>query len=163
LRAFDAESARLDALLAPLTPAQWVMPGVVGDWSIKDVLAHLVAWQQMVLTWHAAGRRGEAPATPAPDLTWQQLPELNQRIWLAWRDRTLHEVQTAYSDSCAAICAAIEATSDAELWTPRVYKWTKSSTLGAYYVSATSSHTLWARTEIRKGLKAAQEGTSGGA
>lgn len=30
------------------------MPGVVGDWPVKDVLAHLVAWEQMCLGWYEA-------------------------------------------------------------------------------------------------------------
>ena len=33
------------------------------------------------------------------------------------------------------------------------YRWTGSNTLGAYFVSATSSHYLWARNEIKKGMR----------
>ncbi|MGL4649144.1 MAG: ClbS/DfsB family four-helix bundle protein [Caldilineaceae bacterium] len=154
LRALDAERSQLESLLAPLAPEQLTAPGVVGAWSVKDVLAHLTAWHQMCLTWHAAGKRGEQPATPADGLTWQQIPILNERIYMQWRDEPLASVRTAFAASCDEIRAAIAAATDEELWTPKVYKWTKSTTLGAYFVSATSSHYLWARTEIRKGLKA---------
>ena len=41
LAAMERERAKLDALLEGLTPARMVEPGVVGEWSVKDVMAHL--------------------------------------------------------------------------------------------------------------------------
>ena len=35
--------------LSPLHEAQMTATGVNGDWSIKDVLVHLTAWQQRLL------------------------------------------------------------------------------------------------------------------
>jgi hypothetical protein len=43
LARLDREQTRLAAVLASLLPAQWTLPGVVGDWSVKDVLAHIIA------------------------------------------------------------------------------------------------------------------------
>ncbi|MDR1213109.1 MAG: ClbS/DfsB family four-helix bundle protein, partial [Propionibacteriaceae bacterium] len=37
-----------------------------------------------------------------------------------------------------------------ELFSRGVYPWTKSTTLGAYFVSATSSHYDWAMKKLRK-------------
>ena len=49
---------------------QMIKPGITrGGWSIKDVLAHLIEWQQMNLKWCATGARGEKPAMPAPGCT----------------------------------------------------------------------------------------------
>ncbi len=148
------ELARLEALLAPLSAAQQCAPGVVGDWSVEDVLAHLTAWHEMVLAWHAAGLRGEVPETPGGGFSWQQTPALNQQIYLAHHDEPLDEVWAAFRASAARVRAAIEAASEEQLFARNVYTWTKSTTLGAYFVSATSSHYAWARTEIRKGIKA---------
>jgi hypothetical protein len=52
----------LDAL-GDLQQDQWVVPGVVGEWSIKDILAHLSRWEaEMVkLLWQA--RQGVRPTT----------------------------------------------------------------------------------------------------
>jgi uncharacterized protein (TIGR03083 family) len=154
LTAMDAELAKLEAQVAQLPPEQLTLPGVTGEWSVKDLFAHLTAWQQLVLGWHAAGKRGETPVTPAEDLTWAQIPELNRRIYEAHKDEPLDEVRAAFSRSAAECRAAVAASDDHELFAPRVYKWTKTTTLGAYYVSATSSHYLWARDEIRKWVKA---------
>ena len=53
------ERAALDELLEPLTPVQMTEPGILGEWSVKDVLAHLYEWEQMVLGWLAATERGK--------------------------------------------------------------------------------------------------------
>jgi hypothetical protein len=50
-----------------------MQPGIVGEWSAKDVLAHLTEWEQMVLGWYHAGLAGETPALPAPGFKWSEL------------------------------------------------------------------------------------------
>ena len=49
LQAIDQERGALQALLDTLSPEQMAAPGIVGEWAVKDVLAHLTAWDQMVL------------------------------------------------------------------------------------------------------------------
>jgi hypothetical protein len=146
--------AKLQADLTPLSPAEMTAPDMVGPWSIKDVLAHLLAWQHMVRDWYLAGKRGETPATPSEQYTWREIPALNQAIYETHRDRPLADVQAEFEASHQEIVELMEAMSNDELFTPQVYAWTKSTTLGSYFTSATSSHYEWARKEIRKGLKA---------
>lgn len=153
LAAIDQERSALDGLLATLTPEQMTSASVVGDWTVKDVLAHLVEWEQMVLGWYQAGLRGETPALPAPGYNWGQTPQLNQVIYEKHRDRPLDEILAHYQSSHAEIMALIQQLSNDDLFGARKYAWTRNNTLGAYFVSATSSHYLWARNEIRKGLK----------
>jgi hypothetical protein len=63
------QRAALDRTLALVPERMRTKSGVTrGGWSVKDILAHLIEWQQMNLDWYAAGRRGEKPAMPAPDL-----------------------------------------------------------------------------------------------
>jgi hypothetical protein len=38
----------------------------LGQWSVKDTLAHLYEWKQMFFTWYESGLRGENPVLPAP-------------------------------------------------------------------------------------------------
>jgi hypothetical protein len=52
------EHAALDKALESLTPDQLTRVSQTTKWSIKDVLAHLLAWEQMCLGWHQAGLRG---------------------------------------------------------------------------------------------------------
>jgi uncharacterized protein (TIGR03083 family) len=154
LAAIDKERGALEALLETLTPEQMAAPGIVGDWSAKDVLAHLIEWEQMVLSWHRAGLQGETPEMPAPGLKWNQTPELNQMIYEKHKTRPLDDVMAQFASSHQEILSVIQELSNEDLFTAGRYAWTKKNTAGTYLISATSSHYLWARKEIRKGLKA---------
>ncbi len=69
----------LDATLAPIPARLMTRAGVTrGGWSVKDILAHIVEWQQMNLDWYATGLRGEKPAMPAPGFTLREIPRLNE-------------------------------------------------------------------------------------
>jgi hypothetical protein len=154
LQAIEIERNALEEFLAQLSPAQLTQPGLVGSWSAKDVLAHLIEWEQMVLNWHSAGLKGKVPVTPAEGFNWAQLPALNQLIYEKHRDRPLADIQKDFKSSFKKMLNTIQGLSDEELFTHGRYAWTKSNTLGAYFISSTSSHYHWARTTMKKGLKA---------
>jgi len=41
--------ADLQASFAGLSEAQMTQPGVTGDWSVKDILAHVTTWEEEAL------------------------------------------------------------------------------------------------------------------
>lgn len=59
LRRLNIEHARFEKVLAQLTAAQLTLPGILGDWSVKDVLAHLIAHEQRALLELQYAQRGE--------------------------------------------------------------------------------------------------------
>ena len=65
----EKEHIALEKFLAALAPEQMTEPGMLGEWSVKDVLAHLYEWEQMVLGWLITTERGETPAVPAEDIS----------------------------------------------------------------------------------------------
>lgn len=154
LAAIEKERGALEAFLEPLTEAQMTMPGVVGDWSVKDMLAHLIAWEQMCLGWYYAGLRDETPELPAPGFKWNQTPQLNHQIYENYRDWPLEEILTQFQASHQQILGVIQELPNEKLFQAGQFTWTRKNTLGTYFVSATSSHYLWARKEMRKGFKA---------
>jgi hypothetical protein len=156
LAAIDKERGALEAFLESLTPEQMVEPGVVGEWSVKDVLTHLIEWEQMALGWYRTGLREEIPEMPAPGYKWNETPALNQMIYEKHRDRALDDVLAQFEASHQEILGVIQALSNEDLFTAGRYAWTKKNTMGTYFISATSSHYLWARKEIRKGFRAKQ-------
>jgi hypothetical protein len=157
LEDIETEGKALEGLLDGLSPAQMTQPGVVGEWSVKDVLAHLLEWQCMVLKWHAACLQDKVVPIPAEGLNWAQIPLLNQRIYETYCDTPLADIQKQFKATHKKMLNTIEGLSDEELFTRGRYAWTKNNTLGTYFVSCTSSHYNWARTNIRKGLKAKQK------
>ncbi len=46
LSRLEREYARLAAVLASLTAEQWTVRGGIGSWSVKDMLAHVIAHQE---------------------------------------------------------------------------------------------------------------------
>jgi len=126
--------------LALLSPGQMTKAGVTrGGWSVKDVLAHLVEWQQMNLDWYAAGLRGEKPAMPAPGFTLRELPRLNEMIYRKHHRRSVRAVMHDYRSYHERVVELIEALSDADLVTLRRFSWTGPSwTLSDYLRASTS-------------------------
>ena len=153
IEAAQTERTALEKLLTTLTPDQMTQPNVIGEWAIKDVLAHLIEWEQMVMKWYQTGLRGKIPAVPSEEYNWGQLPQLNHAIYLKHRDRSLAEIQKEFKSSNKKIMKMIESIPEKELFTRGQYTWTRNNLLAAYFVSATSSHYRWARAEIRKKVK----------
>lgn len=121
------------------------------DRNVRDVLWHLHVWHEMVTSWHRVGTlEGGTPAVPGAGYTWRTLPALNQEIWNAAQQVSLTDARAALPVSHAQVVALIESHSNDELFSRGVYPWTKSTTLGAYFVSATASHYDWAMKKIRK-------------
>ena len=149
----EKEHENLEQFLAALPPAQMTQPGVLGEWSVKDVLAHLYEWEQMVLGWLEAGRSGEHPHVPAEGYKWSQLPALNEKIRENYCQIPLDEMLKLFRGSYQQIMHTITSLSEEDLFTPGLYPWMNKNTLAAYFISATSSHYRWAYKEMRKGLK----------
>jgi len=154
LETIQIERSALEGFLAELTAAQMTQPGIVGEWSVKDVLAHLIEWEHMVLSWYSAGLQGKVPVTPAEGFNWAQLPQLNRQIYEKHRDRALADIQKEFKSSFKKMLSTIRSLSEEDLFTRGRFAWTKNNTLGAYFISSTSSHYHWARTTMKKGLKA---------
>lgn len=152
----EAMYAKLMAEIDGLSIDDIVAGDTVGEWSIKDVIAHLYEWQQMTVRWYQAGQAGENPVTPSDDYTWREIPELNQHIYETYKDVAWDTILSDFETSHQDTLSLIKTIDNDELFTRKVYQWTKSTTVGAYFVSATSSHYDWARKEIRRGLKAKQ-------
>ena len=146
--------ALLQTEISKLSQEDKILGGIVGDWSVKDVLGHLYEWQHMVLTWYHAGKCGETPKTPHENYNWGEIPALNQHIYEKYQNTPLNDIQQKFNNSHEETMRIIERMTDEELFTPKFYAWTKTTTLGSYFTSATSSHYDWAYKEIRRGFKA---------
>ena len=123
--------------------------------NIRDVLAHLHEWHLLLLKWYEVGMTGVKPEMPAPGFTWKTTRELNAQIWERNNKIDLAEVRTALNFSHNQVVSIMLKHSDAELFEKKRFKWTGTTSVGAYLISATSSHYDWAFKLIKKGLKPA--------
>ena len=76
--------------------------------------------------------------------TWKTVPELNMAIWNTYKDENFDSVMQKLQQSHQKVMNLIDKHSNDELFTKKLYKWTGSTSLGAYLISATSSHYDWA-------------------
>jgi hypothetical protein len=148
----------LEEFLANLDPQKMTQPGALGEWSVKDVLAHLYEWQQMFFRWHETALQGETPFIPAKGFKWNQLPALNRQIYEQYRDYPLDKVMDLFKGSHQKMLLFIESLSDEQIFTPGYFPWTKTGTLMSFIRPNTGSHYRWARAGMRKGLRKKQQG-----
>jgi hypothetical protein len=95
----------LDAVLAPLTEAQMTQPGVDGEWSAKDVLAHITWWEGHMLRTLRSGREELVPEGSNQETLTQQK---NAEVFAANRGRPLAEVRAEFETTHQEVLAALE-------------------------------------------------------
>ena len=125
-------------------------PGACDEWSVKDILGHLDAWHEMFLLWEAAGAAGETIEMPAPGYTWKDTPALNDEIYQRVRNDRYEDVVARFDNSYQRVRNVVDGYDPEDLATKRRFKWTGSTSVLSYAVSASSSHYDWARQLIRK-------------
>lgn len=126
------------------------------DRNLRDVLAHLYEWQQLLLTWETDNRQGNPRPFLPPTHTWRTTPELNVELWAKHQATSLPEIMELLAGSHTRMCDLIERFTDDELFIKAYFPWTGSTSLGQYCVSETSSHYHWARKKLRVFMSAAR-------
>lgn len=124
------------------------------DKNLRDVLVHLHEWHHMMKNWHQVGTvEGGKPDVPGKGYTWKTLPALNQVIWEKHQNIPLEKAKVLLKESHQMILGLVEAHTNEELFSSGVYPWTKTTTLGAYFVSNTASHYDWAMKKLKQHIK----------
>jgi hypothetical protein len=86
------ENRGWEAFLAQIGPTRMEQSGVNGDWSMKDIVAHLMGWNQwLVARLQAAARHEPEPSPPWPAHL-QTDDEVNAWIYESYRRRSVREV-----------------------------------------------------------------------
>ena len=89
----QGEYQQWEALLDQIGTERMEQPGVSGDWSMKDIVAHLTDWQQpRVNACIEAAQRGESEPSPPWPAHLQTDDEINAWIYESNRGRSLGEV-----------------------------------------------------------------------
>lgn len=123
------ERAAWDALLKEVGEERMSTPGVVGDWSVKDIIAHITAWQRRPVEWLAAARRGDKPK-PAP---WPPSlagdDPINAWIYDANRNRPLKEVLAESRQVHDKLMQGLESMPEQELNDASRFSWLNGNSL----------------------------------
>ena len=110
------------------------------DKNLRDVLIHLYEWHQLILNWVESNQKGEEkPFIPQP-YNWRTYGDMNVEFWKKHQNTSLEDATKALQKSHKEVLKLAENFTNEELFSKKVYKWVGGSTLGSYFVSATSSH-----------------------
>jgi hypothetical protein len=148
------EKGILDGLLAALRPREMTsLPVTKAGWTVKDILGHLIGWQQMPLGWHATERAGGVAEVPMPGLRWSDVRQINEIIFRKFQRKSLNAVLNAFADSHQQMLDLIDSLSDIDLVTPRRFAWTGPTWTASDHIrAATASHYRWAGKHLKKWL-----------
>lgn len=119
------------------------------DKNLRDILVHLYEWHQLILNWVDSNQKGvEKPFLIEP-YNWRTYGDMNVEFWEKHQRTSLEDATAMLDKSHNEVINLAETFTNEELFTKGVYKWVGGSTLGSYFVSATSSHYDWAMKKLR--------------
>ncbi len=116
-----AMRARFHAAIEGLTPDQMHQPGAVGIWSVKDVMAHLTAWEAELVT--ALSRLEQHKQRPPRIVEIEDIDEWNAEQYHAHARRPLEDVIDDFEGVHRHLIRAIEDLDDRTLDDNRLYPW----------------------------------------
>jgi hypothetical protein len=100
-------------------------PGPMGEWTFRDLAAHLAAWRGFrVPVLEAAARNEPVPAPPWPAELAGDDDRINDWFQKRNRDRPLDDVLDDYDHSFERLAAAIEALPESMAHDPNAMEWT---------------------------------------
>jgi hypothetical protein len=131
LTAIERERADWEAVLAEVGDARMTEPGAFGDWSFKDLVAHLNGWKarRIARLEAAAGNRPE-PAEPWPAALGDDTDAINVWIDAQNRDRLLADVIEESREHFARLAEVVQMLPDEALGDPQRFAWTEGEAIG---------------------------------
>ena len=153
LKNIQVEHRRLEKLISSVSEEQLIQPGVVGEWSAKDVLAHLVEWEKLFLDWYRSGIEGFSPTVQPVGMSKKSIDQLNQEFYLRNRLRPFSEVKDDFNASYQEVLPTVQAIPEIDMFTPGRFAWTGKLLLADYIAANTCSHYYWASGKVRSFIK----------
>src|SRR5215212_8045204 len=120
LRELRAARAEWDALIAEVSPACMTQPGAAGDWSVKDIIAHLTSYDRWFVHASEAHFRGEMP--PLDGTEGMDFEQRNQFRHKQTRDQSLADIQAESQQVFDRLLEVVEAHSEEFLTQPQQFE-----------------------------------------
>lgn len=128
LEALEDSRQEMIELLEDL-PDEWMIePGVVGAWSIKDILNHLTHWEGQLVTLLFQAKRGTARPTTQHFGT-ETVDEVNQRWYEDGKERSLDMIWQDWNGVRKQTIRRVSEFSEEELTAAQRYPWQEGKPL----------------------------------
>jgi hypothetical protein len=116
----DQEWANIERICARLSEAEMTTPGVEGEWSVKDILCHLSAWEKYLLDRLGMVMTGQPPLYPVMT-SLDDVHRFNAQVYADNKDRPLTSVVIEFRSLYRGVMTVLEAMSDDQLTQPYSY------------------------------------------
>ena len=139
-----------DRLLAEVGEGRMTTPGVVGDWTVQDIVAHVAFWERYVAALVRSTITGQPPtdeerygvAELPPETRDMDIDGFNAWVFARQRGRPLPETlmieQTVYRD----LYTMLRGLREPDLLRPDRHAWTRGRAMWEYVAGNTYEH--WA-------------------
>jgi hypothetical protein len=133
------ERAKWEGLLRQVGPDRMELRGVTGEWSVKDIVAHVAAWERRPVAWLQA----------IQTVMWPQPPEwptnldedgINAWIFAANRGRQVPDVLNESRHVFDQLVQALELIKDQDLTAVGRFEWLGGNSLGASIAGNSFEH-----------------------
>lgn len=145
---------QLEELLSTLTPEEMEIEAAQGDRSVKDIIAHITAWERYGIVWIQSLAKGQKPEMPVPetsmDAVRQNMAIMNAEIHKKNENRPLQDILEESRYSYKMLVKEIEALPTERLDETFNYEWSEEPVLGRHLIA-------WRYWHYRAHLKHIQE------
>jgi hypothetical protein len=143
----ESEREALEDAIGPLSTEDMLAPRVVGEWSIKDVLAHLAMYTARCVTVIYHAEQNEKPQEIEPMLDdWEAL---NANDYESQKDRPIDRILSDFRGAHRQLLKRLEAWKDeSALFDPKRFPWLRGTSLAAFIQSETADHDAEHRAQL---------------
>jgi hypothetical protein len=121
------EREQWEGLLTEIGMGRMEVPGVTGDWTMKDTIAHMTTWWRREVALLASVQRGERPPDHPPQ---SQVPIINEWIHRTNRDRPLSHVLRDSQDVWQQFAEKLQELPEETLFNQQQFGWMEGRALG---------------------------------
>jgi len=139
------EFDRWEELLNGLSEEQIIAPNFISDWSIKDTLAHLMAWQSRSIARLEAAQSNKEPVfphwpvQPEPDPA-DNSDEINAWIYETYHDLPWSSIYRAWSTGFLHFLELSQSIAEKDLLDSKRYPWMQGQPLALVLQSSYEHH-----------------------
>lgn len=138
VEAMQDSRAKLQQAISGLDDTAVHEPGVVGDWSLRDILAHLTRWEAELVRLLFQLKQGQEPDFPT--LTNPDFDAINARFQKESAGRSLELIRVDFTNVRIQTQRRLAEFTEKEINEPNVFPALKGNSLFAYIAENTFKH-----------------------
>ena len=125
-------------LLEPLSDEALLQPGVMGEWSVADILVHLTAWESELVTALLKANKGKKPGR------WiaanADVEGYNAGRYAENKGRDLDRIFADWHNVRLKLEEWLDSFSEEDLSNPKRYRWAENRSLGQIIMESSFQH-----------------------